>query len=885
MRIRARAVAFLNDKKSTNRRRAFSALLAAIALAVTPAHADEPAVKSYQIAAQPVSAALKQFAAQSDMQIIFSESDVGQAKTSGIEGDLPPREALTTILKGTNLEFEFTADKVIVVTKAGSRGAARTSGYRRTSDLRLSQSDSSSVLADQSSPPISTQSTVSAGNEVKQPQESANKIEEIIVTAQKRSERLQDVPVPVTALSADKLVGNNQLRLQDYYSEIPGLSVAPSLQSAQILAIRGITTGFGNPTVGVVVDDVPYGASTLLGAGLVVPDIDPGDLARVEVLRGPQGTLYGASSMGGLLNFVTVEPSTDAVSGRVQAGISSVHNGAEPGYNLRGSVNVPLSDTFAIRASAFTRRDPGYIDNPVLNIRGINEAKSNGGRLSALWRPSELFSVKVSALVQQIEGNGADDFNKAVNGYTGPPLGDLQQNYIRGIGGYDRRVQAYSAILKARLGSAELTAITGYNINSFSDSFDFSSVVGALAQSGVPGVVDGFGVAGAAAFDRFKANKFTQEVRVSLPVTQKIEWLLGAYYTHERSSVFQDLDAADPTTGTTVGTLISFDQPITFSEAAAFTDWTFHITDRFDIQLGGRESHITEDFKETDSGPFVPVFDGAPSPRIFPPGHTSNNAFTYLVTPRLKVAPDLMVYARLASGYRAGGPNQAPGGSIPPQYDPDKTQNYEIGVKGDFLQHTLSLDTSLYYIDWKSIQLQEVQPQTGVGYNVNGSRAKSQGVEISAESKPLTGLSLSAWVAWDDAQLTQDLPPNSTVYGVPGDRLPFSARFSGNFSAEQDFPLWTGSTGFVGASVSYVGDRKGAFTASPPAPPPRQDYGAYAKTDVRIGAKTDDWTINVFVNNVTDRRGAVQGGLGYTLPFAFLYIQPRTAGVNVIRSF
>src|SRR6202012_4446346 len=178
----------------------------------------------------------------------------------------------------------------------------------------------------------------------------------------------QDVPVPVTAIRADKLISDNQVRLQDYFTSVPGLSYAPNNQN-QYVTIRGITTGgFSNPTVGVVIDDVPFGASNALGGGQVIPDFDPGDLARVEVLRGPQGTLYGASSMGGLLKFVTVDPSTDGVSGRVEAGVSDVSHGAELGYNVRGSINVPLSDTFAMRASAFTREDPGYVDNPVLGI-------------------------------------------------------------------------------------------------------------------------------------------------------------------------------------------------------------------------------------------------------------------------------------------------------------------------------------------------------------------------------------------------------------------------------------------------------------------------------------------------------------------------------------
>ena len=293
-------------------------------------------------------------------------------------------------------------------------------------------------------------------------------LEEVIVTAQKRAENLQDVPVPVTAIAAESLVQGNQLRLQDYYTSVPGFTVAPtpSAGGAQLLAIRGVTTGSGTiPTVGIMVDDVPYGSSTFPG---MVPDIDPGDLARVEVLRGPQGTLYGASSMGGLLKFVTVDPSTESWSARVQSDVSGVRNGTGAGYGVRGSVNIPVNDSLAVRASAFSRTDPGYIDNPVLGISGINKANAYGGRLAASWNPADDIVLKLSALYQDLRGDGAND----VDIETG--LSGLQQNYLPGIGSYDRKIQAYSANLTAKLGGVELTAVSGYNINHYSDSIDFS---------------------------------------------------------------------------------------------------------------------------------------------------------------------------------------------------------------------------------------------------------------------------------------------------------------------------------------------------------------------------------------------------------------------------
>jgi outer membrane receptor protein involved in Fe transport len=243
-----------------------------------------------------------------------------------------------------------------------------------------------------------------------------------------------------------------------------------------------------------------------------------------------------------------------------------------------------------------------------------------------------------------------------------------------------------------------------------------------------------------------------------------------------------------------------------------------------------------------------------------------------------------MVYARLASGYRPGGPNATVPG-LPPKYDPDKTFNYEIGAKADFWDHKLSVDSSIYYIDWKDIQIFLLNPLTGQGYTANGSRAKSQGLELSAELKPLTGVKIAGWVAWNDAELTAALPADTTAAAGPGDRLPYSSRFSANVSFEQSFPLASHLTGFGGVAASYVGDRQGEFASIYATTPERQDLPAYTKLDLRAGARYDAWTLDLYVNNVTDRRGLLSGGLGSSPPFAFILLQPRTVGFSVSEKF
>jgi iron complex outermembrane receptor protein len=813
----------------------------------------------FDLPAQPLAQSLTAVGSLASLNIYYDPPLVRDLKAPALKAVMSADDALTHLLVGTGLRaVRVDANTVRVIGEGTSKRTQST--HDANTGALYAPANAHLAAANTDAESVNDKTAVKAGIQNSDSSTgSRGALEEIVVTAQKREERLQDVPLPVTALSADTLVENNQLRLRDYYSSVPGLVVAPALQSSQQVSIRGIAPGNGNPTVGLTVDDLPYGASTTVEGGLTVPDIDPGDLDHIEVLRGPQGTLYGASSLGGLIKFVTVDPSTDKVSGRVEAGTSSVYNGAELGYSLRGSANVPLSDTFAVRVSGFTRQDPGYIDNPVLHIDGINKADVDGGRLAALWRPSELFSLKLSALYQDFKGHGLDDVDLL------PGLGDLQQSYAQRVGPYSRTVQAYSATAHAKLGSVDLTAVSGYSINAFHDTYDLTSAFGPLTQAA-------FGVSGSPDFEDVATKKLTQEIRLSASIGPRVDWLLGAFYTHERATFNQTVYAEDPVTGPLLGVGQNYRNVDSYEEYAVFGDVTFHVTDRFDVQVGGREAYNKQASLSTPSG----ILFGS----SIVSAASKDNSFTYLVTPRFKVSSDLMVYARLASGYRAGGPNNAAPG-VPLTYKPDSTQNYEIGVKGDFLDHTISVDTSLYYIDWKNTQISEAVDNL-YGYVGNGGRAKSQGVEFSVESRPLTGLTIAAWVAYDEAVLTQALPPTSTSLGAAGDRLPLSSRFSGNLSLLQNFPLWSTVTGFVGGSVSYVGDRKGGFVGESVQ---RQDLPAYTKTDLRAGAKYESWTANLFVTNLADKRGLLNGGPGTFPAFAYVYIQPRTVGVSVSRTF
>jgi outer membrane receptor protein involved in Fe transport len=810
--------------------------------------------RQIEIPPQDLNSALTGLAAGFELQLLYHTDIVKGRKSPGAVGNLTPDQALGKVLQGTGLTYQFLDAKTVTIipTVATTNAAEQQSASETRSPDNSRPAAGVSLESKGGNPDHSRRSGIGSTEESSQA--------EIVVTAEKRSERLQDVPVPISVISGAFLTVTNEVRMQDFYATVPGFAMSSGFHGEPFIAIRGITTDiYSNPSVAIAIDDVPFGSSTAIGGGNVAPDIDPNDLSRIEVLRGPQGTLYGANSIGGLIKYVTADPSTDKVSGRLQASTLGVYNGGELGYVLRASVNLPLSASWALRASGFSQLSPGFIDNLQSGARAVNRASTDGLQLSSMWRPSDTLSLKFTGLLQDSKVGGLSEVSQQ-------GLRNLQQDVLPGTGRYDTKVQSYTASLSADLEGINLSALTGYNTHSTSAWFDDTPLYGSYTQST-------FGLAGSSGDDRRHTDKFSQELRITVPIGQRLEWLIGGFYTHENSPFEQDYYAADPNTGVLGDSYAQASFSSRYLEYAAFTDLTVNISNGFDLQLGGRESLIKQTIAETLSGRLV-------GPTATTYGASDASAFTYLITPRFKVSPGLMIYARLASGYRPGGPNaNAALHGLPSQYEPDKTRNYEMGVKGVAFEHAISFDASLYFIDWKNIQVP--LSQNGFSYYANGSRATSKGMELSAQATPFDGLTISGWIAWANAVLTEALPVNSIKLGSTGDPLPNTPRLSGSLAVEQNFPLANHMTGFVGASLVYVGNRSGSFQPTVE----RQIFPAYSKLDARTGAKYNSWTMDVFVTNLADRRGILGGGLDTIPTTSFTVIQPRSVGLSVSKIF
>jgi len=737
--------------------------------------------------------------------------------------------------------------------------------------------------------------------EKKEPQQPLAFREEVVVTAQKRKEAIQEIPASVTVVGGQLLEQQRADNFQDLVPLVPGLSLTSDRPGVTRVTLRGINTGGVASTVGVYFNDVPFGSSSGLANGAIVSgDFDTFDIARVEVLRGPQGTLYGASSLGGVIKYVPNQPSSERFEARLLASAEAVDNG-DPGYSVTGLVNVPLSERVALRASGFYRFDSGFIDsignnpipsltNPGLNIvdgtlvrKGLNSVDRFGGRIAALFKPSDRFSLELATQLQDINSDGSSIVD--ADPTTLKPLNsDVQSRYL--LETNDTSYRVYSGTIDWDLGPASIESVTSYG--TFEADFSVDAAIQSQLTGGPPLaslVTFLFGDAAARPLSAVlpqvtSTDKFTQELRLVSAKSETLDWLLGGYYTDEDSAITQKIlatEAGTATIATGVPALADLSLDSNYKEVAGFANATWHVTPRFDLSLGGRASHNKQNASQVADGPLVG-------------GHTeyenvksSESPFTYSVAPRFELQKNASIYGRIATGFRPGGPNVLPPGApadVPRTYDSDRLTSYELGLKsGGGPNDKFSLDLSAFYLDWKDIQLFLVVNNFGI--NGNGGTAVSKGIELAASVFPTSGLTLSLNGTYTNAKLTQDTDP--VVGGLDGDPLPYVPEWSYAVNADYEWTVKGSSQVHVGGSLNYTGDRTVAFSQ-------RAADGSILQADgfltlnVRAGLYHGRWSVELYGKNLTNERGITSIDAAGPLPNGALglsLIRPRTIGVSI----
>lgn len=688
-------------------------------------------------------------------------------------------------------------------------------------------------------------------------------IEEVVVTAQKRVEKIQEVPMAVQAISAATLDTFHATQLSDFADYVPGLQVTSvrGYPGQNNITIRGIAAGSRGATVATLIDDVPVNSSSALVAGnFVAPDILPYDIARVEILEGPQGTLYGASALGGVLKYVTTTPDLNTAEYRVGASISTIHNGREPGRGVRGLASIPIiPGELAVSVSGGAQHNAGFIDNIATGEKAYNPGLQTGGRLAGLWQPNDQLSVKFAALYDRSDFDGSYSVATTLTGHDLSPTYGRYDNFTLAPLLARSNFDLYTLEVTYDFGGVSFTSLTGNSTARNKLVLDSS---GGFAFLGVIVPVE----------DHFNLDKFSQEFRLSSSDDQRLSWTLGGYFTREKGLTSIVAGALDPATQLPAPGLDPlFADTVTsrYEEYAGFGNAVFKITDAFDVNGGVRFSRDKQSAAEVSSGSLV---GGVTTPTDFNPG--TENVTTYSVGARYRFSPKVMAYGRIASGYKPGGNNAVIPQTVnaPRTFAADTLTNYEVGLKSQFFDDRLLLNLAVFHIVWQDLQVTKTD---GVfGYVANSGSATSNGFELGTAYWLTRGLKLGLNAAYTDATLDQDEP---SLGAVKGDRLPQSAKFNGTITVDYTRDLGADYTLQLGAIWRYVGSRNTDFL---------QQSGSvrldsYQSGDLSVGVLHGHWTANLFVRNVANEYAIVNNGGFADGPI----LQPRLMGLSIDARF
>ena len=719
------------------------------------------------------------------------------------------------------------------------------------------------------------------------PEPQSGAVSEVVVTAEKREEPLQQAPLSVTAIPGQTLEMQHAVDLEDWAGYVPGLVLGDAGAPGEtFLAVDGIGPIGSASEVGVYIGDTPVGSSSSFeGANGFTMDLMPYDLQRVEVLRGPQGTLYGASTMGGLIKYVLAAPDPTHFSGQIGGDLFGVDHASDPGGGVRGEANVPLvNDALALRISGYDENTPGYIDDATTGQKDDNALKQYGGHAALLWQVTSDFSAQVSALYQH---SHADNQSFVALGFTTQqPIAGPYSNINARPEPFTQELQLYDLTLNWNLHWAQLTSVSSYqqfDNNTVEDLTDYlgGPAGGLLGELGAP-------VNNQSEFDeRYGLKKFTQELRLASPDGQKLEWLVGGYYTREDASNHEVFDGYN-TGGALLNPLEAVNLPSLYQEYAFFGDLTYHFTDWFDLTGGVRYAHNNQSFVETEGGSLLGSSPPT-APVLTVPGSSSEGVTTYSVAPELHLTKDVMAYARIASGYQPGGPNLVLPGvtGVPTQFGSSQLTDYQVGLKSTLLDGRATLDISAFYIDWTKVQVSVLIGNTSVIENAG--KARSEGFDFSGTYSPIHGLVLGANLSYADAVLTDAVP---SIGAASGARLPYVPLWSGSLTADYSVPISGPWRGFIGGGYRFTGSRYSDVEGSIVSGQLQGiEAGADNVLDLHLGARTQDLTLTLFAKNLTNEHAYLPpadyfySALDAPIDIKAPVMQPLTIGVSVDKSF
>jgi len=696
------------------------------------------------------------------------------------------------------------------------------------------------------------------------PSSQAEELQEITVTAEKRAEKLGDVPISIAAYDTQEMDLRGIRDIKDIATVTPGVIYTEN-GAFNNISIRGITSTAtaGASLAAIYVDDVPVQVRTGLGAFATdLPQIF--DLDRVEVLRGPQGTLFGASAMGGAIRFISPEPSLTDYSGYVRSEVAETEDGGlsdEAGVAYGGPI---VKDELGFRVSAWHRTDGGYINHESYLPGGANQTNANStdrytGRGALTFAPISTVRLTASVFVQEVNNN---DLGKFYPVASDPSDGkfvetDLLLNPIR-----DRFVVP-SFKVAAELGWADFASNTGYVNRHFVQYVDYTTVIPAALGQPAPTSANDYQQLG----ELTSQNTFVQELRLNSPADLlRWKWTVGAYYSDARQNGVETI-AAPTFPGALVKGLYSFDAGENFDdeEVAGFGNLEYSFAHGLSVLAGVRVSSLTNRYLSQGAGPLF----GAARTVV---GLNKASPVTPKFGINYKLNEDNLLYVSAAKGYRVGGSNapitipndacqaqlNALGLNDNPTYKPDSLWSYEIGSKNNLLGGRLAVDASVFHIDWTNIQRTVQIPVCTAGLTLNLGNATSDGFDLALDGRLTDHLKTSLEIGYTAARTAKTVTFSGVQYAAKGEQISDYPPWTTNIALEYDFEIAREHNEYLRVENRYSAKNNGSFSFLNPA-----NTGAYNQTQgidaaaedliFRAGIIRGGFDLSLFVNNATNQ--------------------------------
>jgi iron complex outermembrane receptor protein len=772
------------------------------------------------------------------------------------------------------------------------------------------------------------------------PQQNADALQEIIVTATKRESALQDVPFSIAAVTESQIRNSGATDIAELARNVAGLTITDLGPGQSQVSIRGISAGQVvrdqpgvKEQVGVYLDESP------ISIALFTPDLDLFDLQRFEILRGPQGTLFGAGSLAGTLRYITVQPQLGVFGGTAELTASDGSH-TEFGGNVKAAVNVPLGEKAAARLVGYYNDLAGFIDatQPSLSVRkAVDGGSKAGGRIAVLFKPIEALSITPRVVYQKLDTDGfprIDFYNILGNPFTTTQpavnLGDRGQ-FTQLTEGIKDEFTLSDLKLDYELGPVTLTSISSYTDREVVVTRDATSLTGSVT----------FDVGGTAAevrlnsplIDTTKLHAFSQELRAAGAVGD-FQWVGGVFYQKLGRRYGQEL----PTPGYDALTRRLFntdsaangappDNPFfssiryNFRQFAAFGEGTYRFNDQWSLTGGVRYY----DFKESRLLTFGGFFA---VPQADVPGSVDSNGFTPRGILKFDLTEDTSFSAQISRGFRLGGindPLNAPictpadralfGSIFTSTWKDEKAWNYELGTKNRLAGGRVIFNASVYYSDIKDLQANVDAGSCSSRMVVNVPKAHTLGVEAELFARANENWDFGISATWIQARIDSSVTGTGTtpIAGIrDGNRLPTAPEVQAAGSVTYSWPWTSGLNSYVNFTVQYVGssftqlaDQEppfGTLDSNPATPAPGfiaygnptinsftfpTELPSYDIGNLRFGVKGDEWEVAAFVNNVWDERAflSLDRERGSRARVGYLTNRPRTYGVTFRRSF